>query len=239
MSAVPSTVVVLLSGGQDSTTCLYWALANGAKHVYCLSAWYGQRHDREMQAAREVVALARTHYPDARIDHEELSLGKVLRGTSPLVSDGELGHYEKVEDLPGGVEPTFVPGRNLLFFVLAANRAAMVGARALVTGVCEEDFGGYYDCRRLFCDAAETAISQAFVGGDEWLTVLTPLMNRTKKATVELAQSLHGCMDALAYTHTCYAGEFPPCGTCHACHLRSRGFEQAGVPDPLTLRSAE
>jgi 7-cyano-7-deazaguanine synthase len=229
-------VVVLLSGGQDSTTCLYWALARGATRVLALSMWYGQRHAAELDAARAVVAKAREQYPSAQIDHEELRIGPLLNSTSPLVSGATLGTYARVEDLPGGVEPTFVPGRNLLFLVLAANRAAEYGARVVVTGVCEEDFGGYYDCRRSFVDAMEVAISQGFVGADRWLTIETPLMRLTKRATVDLARTLPGCMDALAVTHTCYAGVVPPCGECHACHLRARGFEQAGVTDPLVAR---
>jgi 7-cyano-7-deazaguanine synthase len=229
-------VVLLLSGGQDSTTCLFWALAAGAAEVHALSVWYGQRHDAELQAAVDVLAVARAHYPQATLRHEQVQLGRVLTGTSPLVSDAVLGQYEHADELPGGVEPTFVPGRNLLFLTLAANRAASLRADAVVTGVCEEDFGGYFDCRRVFVDAAERAVAQAVVGRDEWLPILTPLMRLDKAASVRLAQALPGCMEALGVSHTCYAGSRPPCGRCHACHLRARGFAQAGVADPL-LRS--
>jgi 7-cyano-7-deazaguanine synthase len=228
--------VVLLSGGQDSTTCLFWTLAKGCRRVLCLSAWYGQRHERELQAAREVVAVARRHYPDAQIEHEELRIGPLLHSSSPLVSGATLGQYDSIADLPGGVEPTFVPGRNLLFLVLAANRAAEIRADGIVTGVCEEDFGGYFDCRREFVDAMQQAIAQGFVGRSEWVQIETPLMYLTKRETVLLATELPGCMDALAVSHTCYAGERPPCGKCHACHLRQRGFEQAKVADPLTAQ---
>lgn len=226
-------VVLLLSGGQDSTTCLFWALANGASEVHALSVWYGQRHDAELRAASAVLEVARQHYPEATLRHEQLAIGNVLASTSPLVSSAPLGQYASAEELPGGVEPTFVPGRNLLFLTLAANRAAAVRADALVTGVCEEDFGGYYDCRRAFVDATERAVAQGFVGADEWLPILTPLMRLNKGASVRLAQELPGCMDALAVSHTCYAGTHPPCGQCHACHLRARGFAQAGAVDPL------
>jgi 7-cyano-7-deazaguanine synthase len=226
-------VVLLLSGGQDSTTCLFWALAAGAAEVHALSVWYGQRHDAELQAAVDVLEVARRHYPQAQLHHEQLQMGRVLIGTSPLVSDTVLGQYDHTDQLPGGVEPTFVPGRNLLFLTLAANRAAAVRADVLVTGVCEEDFGGYYDCRRAFVDATERAVAQGFVGSDEWLPILTPLMRLDKAASVRLAQALPGCMEALGVSHTCYAGSRPPCGRCHACHLRARGFAQAGVVDPL------
>jgi 7-cyano-7-deazaguanine synthase len=230
-------VVVLLSGGQDSTTCLFWALARGVKHVHALSIWYGQRHDIELEAARKVIAIAKAGYPEVKITHEEHRLADdVLHSTSPLVSGNSLGQYDNATELPDGVEPTFVPGRNLLFFVLAANRAAEIGSNSVVAGVCEEDFGGYYDCRRDFCDAAEIAIAQAFVGTNTWLNVMTPLMRLSKSATVRLAESLPFCMDALAFTHTCYSGAVPPCGKCHACLLRSRGFEEAKSVDPLITR---
>ena len=225
--------VLLLSGGQDSTTCLFWALANGASHVHCLSVWYGQRHSAEVEAAAAVLEVARQHYPSAILTHETLRIGNVLLSTSPLVSDTTLGQYDNAASLPGGVEPTFVPGRNLLFLTLAANRAAHWHADAVLTGVCEEDFGGYFDCRRVFVDATERAVAQAFVGADSWLPMVTPLMHLSKRDSVLLAVGLPGCMDALAVSHTCYAGERPPCGKCHACHLRARGFVQAGVTDPL------
>lgn len=228
--------VTLLSGGQDSTTCLYWALER-YNRVHCLSVHYGQKHDVEVEAARKIVELAREAYPDAEITHEECPVGKVLKGTSPLVNDEEeLGKYDTVELLPGGVEPTFVPGRNLLFLVLAANRAATIGAKAIITGVCQEDFGGYFDCRRIFIDAMEVALSQGMDGEDESYVIHTPLMDLSKAESVQLAVSLRGCMDALAYSHTCYDGQIPPCGKCHACHLRARGFEDAGVADPLVER---
>lgn len=226
-------IVLLLSGGQDSTTCLFWALANGASEVHALSVWYGQRHDAELRAASAVLDVARKNYPEAILHHEQLHIGNVLASSSPLVSDTPLGQYDSAEQLPGGVEPTFVPGRNLLFLTLAANRAASVRADALVTGVCEEDFGGYYDCRRAFIDATEQAVAQGFVGADKWLPILTPLMKLDKASSVRVAVQLPGCMDALAVSHTCYAGENPPCGRCHACHLRARGFAQAGIADPL------
>lgn len=230
------TAVVLLSGGQDSTTCLFWALSRGVTRVHCLSVWYGQRHQIELEAARKVVDIARSHFPDVEITHEELNVGAVLRSTSPLVSENPLGKYDRVEDLPGGVEPTFIPGRNVLFLTLAGNRAAEVGAQTIVTGVCQEDFGGYFDCRQEFVDAMERALGQGFVGADHWVDIQTPLMDLTKSQSVELAVSLEGCMDALMWSHTCYSGEFPPCGQCHACHLRGRGFWEAGVMDPLMNR---
>jgi 7-cyano-7-deazaguanine synthase len=233
--------VVLLSGGQDSTTCLFWTLEGGAQRVHALSIRYGQAHALELESARAVVQAAREQYPDAEITHEELDVGAVLVGSSPLLPDGDkLGQYETVEQLPGGVEPTFVYGRNLLFLVLAANRLATLvegdQRGCIVTGVAQEDFGGYPDCRLDFIEAMSRAIDEGFVGHEGWLTIHTPLMDLNKAATVRMAQSIPGCMDALGLSHTCYAGVFPPCGKCHACHLRIRGFAEAGVADPLMDR---
>lgn len=233
--------VVLLSGGQDSTTCLFWTLDRGATKVLALSVAYGQSHLLELDSSRKVVEAARRQYPEAEILHEVLEVGPILVGSSPLLPGGDtLGRYASPEDLPGGVEPTFIHGRNLLFLVLAANRlATLVGpgeTGEIVTGVAQEDFGGYPDCRLDFIRAMAVAIDQGFTGEDGWVSILTPLMDLDKAGTVILARVLPGCMDALAYSHTCYAGEFPPCGECHACHLRARGFREARVPDPLLSR---
>lgn len=228
--------VVLLSGGQDSTTCLYWALQakhGGYRRVHCLSILYGQRHKVELQSARSVVARARHDYPKAEITYEQVEVGLVLTGASPLVSGSELGQYDSHADLPGGVEPTFVPGRNALFLVIAANRAVAVGADTIVTGVCEEDYGGYPDCRRDFVDATEESLSLAMWGEVGRIAIETPLMRLSKAESVRLAAGLGNCMSALALTHTCYAGQAPPCRRCHACILRERGFSEAGIPDPL------
>jgi 7-cyano-7-deazaguanine synthase len=169
--------------------------------------------------------------------HEVIDMGPILKGTSPLVnSSNSVGSYKNADELPGGVEPTFVPSRNILFLTVASNRAACLGITDMTTGVCQEDFGGYYDCRRVFIDHMEKSLSEGIYGNPDTFKIHTPLMFLTKKESVELAQSLDGCMEALQYSHTCYNGQFPPCGTCHACILRARGFEQAGIEDPIKKR---
>jgi 7-cyano-7-deazaguanine synthase len=158
-----------------------------------------------------------------------------------------LGQYEKPEELPGGVEPTFIPCRNILFLTMAANFALHLESRkpteksevGLVMGVCEADFGGYFDCRTLFIDAMETALNEGLFGGNKEigeLAIYTPLMTLTKKQTVELARDL-GCLEEMAYTHTCYQGTETPCRKCHACIIRERGFVEAGEVDPLVLKT--
>jgi 7-cyano-7-deazaguanine synthase len=225
--------LVILSGGQDSTTCLYWA-----KHVFdevhAITFDYGQRHSVEIDCAIEVAQLAEV------VTHSIVPVQGILKGTSPLVNPEEqVELYENAAVLPGGLEKTFVPMRNMLFLVIAANRAAVLGISDLVTGVCQEDFGGYPDCRQSFIDATEKAINEAlFLDPTEAnFHIHTPLMTLTKKESVELAQKFEGCMDALSSTHTCYNGEYPPCGHCHACLLRQRGFDEAGIKDPLMVRA--
>lgn len=233
--------IVVLSGGQDSTTCLFWALHNGFK-VHAVTFDYGQRHRRELEAASMVYGIAKDIYgPEMVLGHEIITLGPVLKGTSPLVSNQKLEQYKDHASLPGGLEKTFVPMRNQLFLTIAANRAAVHEAECLVTGVCEEDYGGYPDCRFQFIRALQHACNLGtFTGQDgapESLAILTPLMKLTKRQTVELALKLPGCYKALAYSHTSYDGAYPPTGHDHATLLRAKGFEEANVPDPLVLRA--
>ena len=232
----PNKVVVVLSGGQDSTTCLYWAIQQGYD-VHCVTFDYGQRHRRELAAAHTVAIHA-----GLGNKHEIITIGDVLQGTSPLVNKTKtLEQYQDFHSLPGGLEKTFVPMRNQLFLTIAANRAYVLGSNKLVTGVCQEDFGGYPDCRRKFIDLLEFACCQGTFTGEvdtlPPLEILTPLMYMTKAESVKLAVELPGCYDALAYTHTAYDGNYPPNGKDHASLLRAKGFEEAGVPDPLVLRA--
>lgn len=225
-----SKALVILSGGQDSTTCLFWALSQ-FDEVKAVTFNYGQRHAVEIEAARKVASMA-------GVPHEVVELGAILRGTSPLVSGEKLEQYEDFNSLPGGLEKTFVPGRNALFLVIAANLAYCDDCDALVTGVCEEDFGGYPDCRQVFIDAMDCAINRAlFLDDSRRLSIETPLMEMSKAETVLFAKNFHGCMEALAYTHTSYDGQFPPTGHDHATLLRAKGFAEAGVPDPLVMRA--
>lgn len=225
--------LVVLSGGQDSTTCLY-LMKDAGMELHAVTFDYDQRHRVEVEAARKVAKLAGV------ASHEVVQLGPILKGTSPLVSDAPLEQYAGHHALPGGIEKTFVPMRNQLFLTLAANRAYVLGTGLVVTGLCEEDFGGYPDCRRVFVDAMELASTTGTFtpeAGLGPLEIRTPLMHLTKRQTVELALGLPGCYEALAYSHTGYDGAFPPTGHDHATLLRAKGFEEAGIPDPLVLRA--
>ncbi len=232
--------LVVLSGGQDSTTCLaLYQAANPQAEVYAITFNYGQRHQRELQAARDIAQLAGLF----RGRHEVLDVGPILQSTSPLVSNQPLetyADYDSMDAIIGNrVEKTFVPMRNALFLVLAANRAVALGATSIVTGVCQEDNANYPDCRASFISLQQETINQAlgFARNDPgWLEIQAPLISTSKASSIR-AMSVAGCLHWLAFTHTAYDGQYPPIGRDHASVLRAHGFEEAGIPDPLMLRA--
>ncbi len=231
-----SSALVVLSGGQDSTTCLFWAKRN-FDEVHAVTYDYGQKHRIELLAAAKVAEMAGISH-----NHEIVKVGSILRGSSPLVNrDQELDQYADMNSLPGGLEKTFVPGRNMLFATLAANHAYSLGITSLVLGVCQEDFGGYPDCRQVFIDAVERSIQLGFGYDDNdpfsSFMLYTPLMDLSKAESVLMAHKDELCWKALAYTHTSYDGAYPPVGKDHATLLREKGFYEAGLPDPLVLRA--
>ena len=127
-----------------------------------------------------------------------------------------------------------MPGRNLVFLTLAAAWAYQLGARDLVTGVCQTDFSGYPDCRESTMQALTAALN---AGMDANFTIHTPLMHLTKAESITLARDCDA-LELLAWSHTCYNGAIPPCGACPACLLRAKGFAEAGIADPLLERLA-
>jgi 7-cyano-7-deazaguanine synthase len=226
-----NSCMVVLSGGQDSTTCLFWAKKQFAE-VHAVTFDYGQKHVIELQAAKKVGEMAGVK------THEFVELGPILKGTSPLVNkDYQVGQYAGASHLPGGIEPTFVPCRNILFLTLAANRATCLGISDLVTGLCEADYGGYPDCRYGFVVEMEHALSKGIYGNHHSVRIHTPLMSLTKKQTVEMAHGDPQCWEALAYSHTCYLGQYPPNPHNHASILRAKGFHEAKLADPLIQRA--
>ncbi|CAN5222061.1 7-cyano-7-deazaguanine synthase QueC [soil metagenome] len=221
-----SKALVVFSGGQDSTTCLYWAKQH-FDSVRALTFDYGQRHRLELESAKTIAKMA-------GVEQEVINLGHIFAGLSPLTDLSKpVEAYDDVENLPAGIASTFVPGRNILFLSVASNRAYVLGCDTVVIGVAQQDFGGYPDCRLDFIEKMQAALSS---GLDAPLTIATPLMTMTKAETVVLAQSLPGCLEALAFSTTCYNGESPPCSHCNSCLLRAKGFDSAGVVDPLLSR---
>lgn len=218
--------VVLFSGGQDSTTCLHWAMGE-YREVSAVSIDYGQRHRTELDAARRIAARL-------GVPHEVLGVPALAQlGGNALVDTDRA-----VAARDGEVPTTFVPMRNVVLLSLAASRAVQwrepesSDPAVVVCGACEQDFSGYPDCRRKTMDALETALTMAV---DGWVKIVTPLMRLSKADTVRLARSLPGCWDSLALTVTCYHGRRPGCGECPACVLRRKGFDAAGETDPAEV----
>ncbi len=224
------SALVLFSGGQDSTTCLAWALSR-YDHVETVGFTYGQRHQVEMECREPVRAGLEAIFPawKAKLGRDHLIdlgvLGQV--GVSALTAD--LPFDTRADGLPA----TFVPGRNLLFLTFAAVVAHQRKIKYLVTGVCETDYSGYPDCRDDTMKALQVAIN---LGMEARLVIETPLMWIDKAATWGLAQTLGGraLIDLVVEkTHTCYQGDRSHrhewgfgCGSCDACRLRSEGWRR-------------
>lgn len=223
--------VVLLSGGQDSAACLSLAVAtHGFESILALSIFYGQRHATEIDAAAAVAEVY-------NVDHVIIELPAFGALTAP-VSDltkpaGDIAAEGGIADaqMPQGLPTSFVPGRNALFLTLAASVAVSRGASEVWTGVCQTDFSGYPDCRLIFVEAMQQALTLAMPSSNP-IRIVTPLMHLTKAETVRLAHRLPFGWKALAQTITCYYGIKAGCGRCPACKLREQGFEQAGLTDP-------
>ena len=217
--------LVVLSGGQDSTTCLYWALDQfGAGAVEALTFDYGQRHRIEIDCAVKVAARAGVPQTILPINTFAALGGNALTETGIAVQSGVNSRTL----LPN----TFVPGRNLIFLTFAAAFAYPRAIHHLVAGVAQTDYSGYPDCRQTTLQALEQTLQ---LGMDYDLTLHAPLMFKSKADTVLMARDL-GAWPALADTHTCYHGQQPPCGECSACVLRAKGFAEAGLADPLIER---
>ena len=220
--------LVLFSGGQDSTVCLAYALDRYTR-VETVGFNYGQRHSVELKCRARVREAIRRQFPAWA---ERLGPDHVLDITSfGAIGETSLTSEAKIVMLASGLPSTFVPGRNLAFFVYAAALGHRRGLNVLVGGMCETDYSGYPDCR----DATLRALEQALqLGTSAPFVIETPLMWRSKAETWALAQKLGG--DALVHilieeTHTCYKGERGTrydwgygCGECPACQLRAKGF---------------
>jgi 7-cyano-7-deazaguanine synthase len=222
--------IVLFSGGQDSTTCLAWALDRFAR-VDTIAFDYRQRHAVELACREQVLAEFRRLYPEwsARINrHHRIDLGVLAE-----VGDSALTRAQEIRMSEKGLPNTFVPGRNILFLTLAGAVAYRSGARHIVGGMCETDYSGYPDCRNDTVQAVQIALN---LGMEGRFVIHTPLMWLDKAATWQLARTLGG--DALIqvireHTHTCYLGERTirhdwgwGCGECPACRLRADGWSR-------------
>lgn len=230
MSSRQDKAIVLFSGGQDSSTCLAWALSTFAE-VETVGFDYGQKHEVEMQC-REVVRDKIGHFcPEwsSRLGADHVLDMKLLG----QISDCALTQEKAIEFDEKGIPNTFVPARNLLFFTFASALAYRRGATVLVGGMCETDFSGYADCRDNTLKSLQVSLS---LGLDTRMVIETPLMWLTKAQTWQLAYDLGGekLVDIVRYdSHTCYQGDHEHlhdwgygCGQCPACKLRSHGWEE-------------
>jgi len=222
--------LVLFSGGQDSTACLAWALQRYS-HVETIGFDYGQRHAIELTVRPRILDLFRTRFPEwaDRLGEDRVVTMRELA----QLSDTALTQAAEIRMNAQGLPNTFVPGRNLLFFIYAAAVAYRRDLRVLVGGMCETDFSGYPDCRDDTLKALQVALS---LGMDQRFTLETPLMWLDKAETWQLAYDLGGdrlVLLTLEETHTCYLGDRVTghpwglgCGTCPACELRAAGWER-------------
>lgn len=209
-----NAALVCFSGGQDSTTCLYWAKKH-FEHVEAVLFQYGQRHINEVEIAAKIAA-------DANVSYQVLDLTLLSQLAPNSLTDSSM---VMDEEKPADSYPnTFVPGRNLLFLTFAAIVARSHGIYDIVTGVSEADYSGYPDCRDTFVRSLNVTLNLAM---DEQFILHTPLMNRDKSKVWALADEL-GVFDLVrTQTLTCYNGiPAAGCGHCPACKLRQAGLEK-------------
>lgn len=225
-----TSALVLFSGGQDSATCLAWALSR-YDTVETIGFDYGQRHKVELECRQHFLAKLKTAYPEwaAKLGQDHM----LDMGLLGAVSDTALTAEKQIEFESSGLPNTFVPGRNLMFFTFAAAVAYRRGHKVLVGGMCETDYSGYPDCRDDTLKSLQVTLN---LGLNSRMVIETPLMWIDKAQTWSMAGALGG--DDLVRlirdeTHTCYVGDHSTkhnwgfgCGVCPACDLRRTGYER-------------
>ena len=210
--------IVIFSGGQDSTTCLYWAKKK-YDLVEAITFNYGQNHSVELDCAKDICK--KENIKQTVIDISFLDT--IVE--SALTSNGDVNKLNKK-----GLPASFVPNRNQMFITLAHSYAQKVGASYLITGVCETDFSGYPDCRNEFIESIEKTTN---LGSESSIKIETPLMYLNKAQTFDLANEL-GCLkEVIEFSHTCYNGERKTlydwgygCDNCPACEFRKNGYKE-------------
>ncbi|MDD5669906.1 MAG: 7-cyano-7-deazaguanine synthase QueC [Candidatus Omnitrophica bacterium] len=222
--------VVLLSGGLDSATALYYAKKKGY-NCLCLIFDYGQRHTREIVCARKIADAAQCPYyllpicmpwQGSALLNKKISLPSVFHDQPGAIT------ARRLNDIP----VTYVPARNIIFLSFALSCAEAIGARSIFIGAHAQDYSGYPDCRPEFYRAFEGVIAAGTKAGTEHkkITVHTPLIDKTKAGIIRLGSSLGVPFEL---TWSCYAGGKRPCGKCDSCYFRAKGFEEAGIKDPV------
>jgi len=238
MQKINEPALVVFSGGQDSTTCLVWALKKFTI-VSAITFNYKQRHQVEIDSAKKIIEIIDSKeklqvewlQDKSPVEHKivDMSFLSDLLQTA-MIQDIEIKYNEET-----GLPTTFVPSRNILFLTVAAAYAYQKKIKHLVAGVCQTDYSGYPDCRDATIKSLQSTLK---LGMDYNIIIHTPLMWKTKAETIKMMQKLGGefGIELYKYTHTCYKGERPACGECFACKLRIRGFKEAGLEDPLEYK---
>lgn len=216
--------IVLLSGGLDSTTCLFIARRDGKEPV-CLSISYGQLHERELSSAKKIA-------DSLGLEHWTLPLSLPWGGSALTDPRIVLPKGRKESEIAKEIPVTYVPARNSIFLSLAASLAEAKGADSIYFGANALDYSGYPDCRPEFLEAFENMILRGTKAGAEGkkIRVAAPLLRLTKAEIVRLASELKVPFE---WTWSCYEGKEHPCDECDSCILRAKGFREAGIEDPL------
>ena len=213
---MPRQAVVLLSGGLDSATVLYFAKAKGYT-CRCLIFDYGQLHKKEIIQAAKIAKAGACGYKILKIDFP-------WKGSALL--DAKIKVPEKITR---GIPATYVPARNIIFLSFALSFAEAIKAQAIFIGAHAQDYSGYPDCRPEFFKAFVKMARAGTVRGKS-IRILAPLLNKNKAQIISIGQKLGVPFNL---TRSCYRGEKLPCGKCDSCHYRAKGFKEAGLADPL------
>jgi 7-cyano-7-deazaguanine synthase len=213
--------VVLLSGGLDSATALYYAVNEGF-HAYCLICDYGQRHRKEIRCAEDIARRSGSVW-------KVIPIALPWRGSALLDPSAELPRNRA--NIPDEIPATYVPSRNTIFLSFAMSWAEVIGAEAVFIGANALDYSGYPDCRPAYFEQIGSLFEVGTKAGIEGkkIAVRSPLIDMTKREIVSLGKKLGVPFEL---TWSCYAGGARPCGTCDSCLLRAKGFEEAGYADP-------
>ena len=223
---ISKRAVILLSGGLDSTTLLYYVKQKGFQ-PHCLILDYGQRHRKEIHQAKRIAQHGRCPFEIVKVN--------LPWNGSALLDKNILLPYRKKISLKE-IPVTYVPARNIIFLSFAASYAEVIGAKVVFIGANIVDYSGYPDCRPEFFKSFEAALQKGLKGGVEGhkIKIYAPFVHKTKAQIVRLG---HRLKVPYHLTWSCYAGKKIPCGKCDSCLFRKKGFEEAGLMDPLEQRN--
>lgn len=221
---VNQKAICLFSGGLDSATVLYYAIKQGYE-VFGLSIHYGQLHEREIQSALKIAR-------NLGIQHEIINIELPWKGSSLLDSHMVMPEKRNIETLPAEIPNTYVPARNTIFLSLAASFAEAKKADTIFIGANAIDYSGYPDCRPEYLIEFEHLIQLGTKSGVEGkdIKIVAPLVQMNKAEIIRLGTELEVPYE---WTWSCYRGVQTPCGTCDSCLIRAKGFQDAGLNDPL------